>query len=85
MARVRFIGPEPHTVPLLGRDVQPDELVEVPGVLIERLDGGWLLGDPQDDPDDPRSRYVLPATLWTVEDEPKPAKALPPSAAKVKE
>ena len=34
MATVRFIGPEPHTVPLLGRDVQPDELVEVPDDLL---------------------------------------------------
>ncbi|MET9957034.1 hypothetical protein ABZ135_36540 [Streptomyces sp. NPDC006339] len=31
MARVRFIGPEPVTVPELGgREVQPDEVVEVP-------------------------------------------------------
>jgi len=37
MARVRFIGPEPVTVPELGgREVQPDEVVEVPD---ERFDG----------------------------------------------
>lgn len=31
MARVRLIGPEPVTVPELGgREVQPDEVVEVP-------------------------------------------------------
>ncbi|MFJ4974210.1 hypothetical protein ACIP6X_02465 [Streptomyces coeruleorubidus] len=37
MARVRFIGPEPVTVPeLAGRAVQPDEVVEVPD---ERYDG----------------------------------------------
>ncbi|MET8707771.1 hypothetical protein [Streptomyces californicus] len=31
MARVRYIGPEPVTVPELdGRIIQPDELVEVP-------------------------------------------------------
>ncbi|MFG2670851.1 hypothetical protein [Streptomyces sp. NPDC048445] len=30
MARVRYIGAEPVTVPELGRTVQPDELVEVP-------------------------------------------------------
>lgn len=31
MARVRLIGPEPVTVPELdGREVQPDEIVEVP-------------------------------------------------------
>lgn len=37
MARVRFIGPEPVTVPELGdRTVQPDEVVEVPDA---RYDG----------------------------------------------
>ncbi|WP_228988592.1 hypothetical protein [Streptomyces sp. DH8] len=37
MARVRYIGPEPVTVPELGsRRVQPDELVEVPD---DRFDG----------------------------------------------
>jgi hypothetical protein len=31
MARVRYLGPEPVTVPELGgREVQPDEIVEVP-------------------------------------------------------
>ncbi|MFE2555969.1 hypothetical protein ACFXGT_08025 [Streptomyces sp. NPDC059352] len=37
MARVRYIGPEPVTVPELGsRVVQPDETVEVPD---DRFDG----------------------------------------------
>ncbi|UPT41771.1 MULTISPECIES: hypothetical protein [Streptomyces] len=37
MARVRYIGAEPVTVPELGgREVQPDELVEVPDA---RFDG----------------------------------------------
>ncbi|MFC8277186.1 hypothetical protein ACFUJR_32580 [Streptomyces sp. NPDC057271] len=37
MARVRFIGPQPVTVPELGgRTVQPDEVVEVPDA---RYDG----------------------------------------------
>ncbi|MEU0181776.1 hypothetical protein ABZ312_11395 [Streptomyces sp. NPDC006207] len=36
MARVRFIGPEPVTVPELGdRLVQPDEVVEVPDARFE--------------------------------------------------
>ncbi|MFM9542324.1 hypothetical protein [Streptomyces turgidiscabies] len=30
MARVRYLGPEPVTVPELGRTVEPDEIVEVP-------------------------------------------------------
>lgn len=29
MARVRYVGDEPRDVPLLGRSVEPDELVEV--------------------------------------------------------
>jgi hypothetical protein len=33
MARVRFIGPKPVTVPELGdREIQPDQVVEVPDV-----------------------------------------------------
>ncbi|WP_069885276.1 hypothetical protein [Streptomyces luteocolor] len=37
MARVRFIGPEPVTVPELGeRVVEPDQVVEVPD---ERYEG----------------------------------------------
>ncbi|WP_331719537.1 hypothetical protein OG693_39675 (plasmid) [Streptomyces sp. NBC_01259] len=36
MARVRYIGAEPVTVPELGKTVQPDELVEVPD---NRFDG----------------------------------------------
>ncbi|MFD9225350.1 hypothetical protein ACFWDI_36320 [Streptomyces sp. NPDC060064] len=37
MARVRFLGPEPVTVPELGsREVQPDEVVQVPD---ERFEG----------------------------------------------
>jgi hypothetical protein len=37
MARVRYIGPEPVTVPELGdRSVEPDEVVEVPD---PRFDG----------------------------------------------
>ncbi|MEI5036047.1 hypothetical protein RB201_35665 [Streptomyces sp. S1A(2023)] len=37
MARVRYIGAEPVTVPELGsREVQPDEVVEVPDA---RFDG----------------------------------------------
>lgn len=36
MARVRFLGPEPVTVPELGsRTVQPDEVVEVPDARFE--------------------------------------------------
>lgn len=33
MAQLRFRGDERHEVPLLGRAVEPDELVEVPDDL----------------------------------------------------
>lgn len=35
MARVRYVGPEPVTVPELGRVVEPDEIVEVPDARFE--------------------------------------------------
>lgn len=36
MARVRYVGPEPVTVPELGaREIQPDEVVEVPDARFE--------------------------------------------------
>jgi hypothetical protein len=36
MARVRFIGPEPVTVPELGeQEIQPDQVVEVPDARFE--------------------------------------------------
>ncbi|MFE9432154.1 hypothetical protein [Streptomyces sp. NPDC006640] len=35
MARVRYLGPEPVTVPELGRVVEPDEIVEVPDARFE--------------------------------------------------
>ncbi|WP_055526008.1 hypothetical protein [Streptomyces graminilatus] len=35
MARVRYLGPEPVTVPELGRTVEPDEVVEVPDARFE--------------------------------------------------
>ncbi|MEU2143620.1 hypothetical protein ABZ741_04815 [Streptomyces globisporus] len=36
MARARYIGPEPVSVPELGRTIEPDEIVEVPD---ERFEG----------------------------------------------
>lgn len=35
MARVRYVGPEPVTVPELDRVVEPDEIVEVPDARFE--------------------------------------------------
>lgn len=35
MGQVRFVGDEPHGVPLLDREVQPDELIELPDAVIQ--------------------------------------------------
>lgn len=80
MARARFVGPPNpgpdgeelgHDVPMLGRAVAPDELVDLPGALVAQVDGGWLMGPEDGEDGDPR-RYLLPAGHWAVEDEPKP-------------
>lgn len=35
MARVRYVGPEPVTVPELDRVVEPDQVVEIPDARYE--------------------------------------------------
>jgi hypothetical protein len=82
MVRARFTGPpnpDPdgndlgYEVLILGRrTVRGDDLVEdLPGELIEELPDGWVIGDPNLDPDGDPGRYVLPKASWTVEDQPK--------------
>lgn len=54
MARVRYVGPEPVTVPELGRLVEPDEIVEVPDARFEGYvcqPGTWeSIEEPKDEP-----------------------------------
>lgn len=55
MARVRYIGAEPVTVPELGdRSVEPDQVVEVPDARFEGYvcqPGTWeSVQEPQDEP-----------------------------------
>jgi hypothetical protein len=78
MARARFTGPpnpdpagveQGHTVPLLGRTVRPDELIDIPGGLLEETADAWVMGAPGGEADD-GSRYVLPKALWSVESQP---------------
>lgn len=33
--RLRYVGAAPATVPMLGKNVVPDEIVEVPGRIVE--------------------------------------------------
>ncbi|MFF9285394.1 hypothetical protein [Streptomyces griseosporeus] len=71
MARVRFIGPEPVTVPELGgRTVHPDEVVEVPD---ERYDG-YVCQQANWEPVEEPAQYAAPAArpqqLDTVQEAP---------------
>ncbi|MFI8962050.1 hypothetical protein ACIGO8_08035 [Streptomyces sp. NPDC053493] len=51
MARVRFIGPEPVTVPELGdRVIQPDQLVEVPDARFDGYVCQTTLWEPVEEP-----------------------------------
>ncbi|GGU90960.1 hypothetical protein GCM10010275_29950 [Streptomyces litmocidini] len=51
MARVRFIGPEPVTVPELGgRVVEPDQLVEVPDDRYEGYVCQTTMWEPVEEP-----------------------------------
>jgi hypothetical protein len=84
MARVRFIGPEPVTVPELGgRAVEPDEVVEVPD---ERFDGyacqpgTWqIVEEPAQAVDDTEATEPLPtrqprSKMTAAKQEPAPQK-----------
>lgn len=51
MARVRFIGPEPVTVPELGgREIQPDQVVEVPDDRFEGYVCQTITWEPVEEP-----------------------------------
>jgi hypothetical protein len=71
MARVRFIGPEPVTVPELGgREVQPDEVVEVPD---GRHEGYVCQLGTWESVEEPRDE-VAPLKKTAVKPEPAPQK-----------
>ncbi|MEV1094774.1 hypothetical protein AB0I87_04710 [Streptomyces sp. NPDC049952] len=64
MARVRYIGAEPVTVPELGdRRIEPDEMVEVPDGRFEGYvcqPGTWeAVEEPK--PDEPAPKKLAPA------------------------
>ncbi|MFG2589051.1 hypothetical protein [Streptomyces sp. NPDC048438] len=72
MARVRFTGAEPVTVPELGRTVQPDEMVEVPD---NRFEGYVCQPAAWESVEEPRD------WVWPTEESDKPDQAEPPAEA----
>ncbi|MDJ0461555.1 hypothetical protein [Streptomyces sp. H27-C3] len=72
MARVRYIGPVPVTVPELGgRTIHPDEIAEVPD---DRYDGyvcqstTWeAVEEPKDEPPAPKKSPALKTVSTTKE------------------
>ncbi|QQZ54153.1 hypothetical protein IFE09_11360 [Streptomyces microflavus] len=64
MARVRYIGPEPVTVPELGgRTIEPDELVEVPD---ERYEGYVCQPATWEAVEEPKTLTTAPAAKKTT-------------------
>ncbi|MFE4679189.1 hypothetical protein [Streptomyces sp. NPDC056723] len=64
MARVRYIGAEPVTVPELGsRTVQPDEMVEVPDARFDGYVGQTATWEAVDEPktDQPVTKKTIAA------------------------
>lgn len=79
MAKVRFVGSEPHTVPLVGREVQPDELVELPDAVVQEYDwpeASWEVVDSG-------KRLFDPSTKTAAEVNAHLAKADPDERARV--
>ncbi|MFF3128508.1 hypothetical protein ACFVRD_40995 [Streptomyces sp. NPDC057908] len=64
MARVRYIGAEPVTVPELGdRTVQPDELIEVPD---DRFEGYVCQPQTWESVDEPKADQPAPKKMTTA-------------------
>jgi hypothetical protein len=84
MARVRYLGPEPVTVPELGRAVEPDEVVEVPD---ERYDGyvcqpaNW---EPVEEPADYEAPDAEPQPLHKPQAQPAAEQQNVPASTPVK-
>lgn len=83
MARVRFIGPEPVTVPELGgREIQPDEVVQVPDGRFEGYvcqPGTW---QPVEEPAQLRGEHGPETVALTGTATVQPKKTAAKSAAK---
>ena len=76
IVRLRYVGAGPVSVPVLGREVKPEELVEIPGrVLTEVIPDG--ADKPVPVPEDadyiliesgnPAQRRAWPKSLWRNE------------------
>ncbi|MFE4649282.1 hypothetical protein [Streptomyces sp. NPDC056707] len=91
MARVRYIGAEPVTVPELGgRTIEPDEMAEVPDKRFGAYVCQPTVWEPIEEPrdwvwpggEDDGADEVPPAVAPAAEPEPKPIPAKKTTAAK---
>ncbi|MEU3293020.1 hypothetical protein ABZ722_11730 [Streptomyces longwoodensis] len=79
MARVRYLGPEPVTVPELGRAVEPDEVVEVPDARFEGYVCQPLAWEAVEEPAEYRAPAADPEPLQQPQAE--QVQAAPPAPA----
>jgi len=70
--RLRYVGAHPVTVPLVGREVQPEELIEVPGRAVNDADLKEHKVSPSSDAflalaGNPPQVLAFPLTSWSDE------------------
>lgn len=76
--RLRYVGPAPAQIPILGRDVEPDCLVEVAGRIVTHDADGKPIEHAADcflaEIGNPPQLRAWPTSLWKNETPDKPAK-----------
>lgn len=68
--RLRYVGAAPVAVPVLGRDVEPDCIVEVPGRIVEGGAADCFLAETGNPPE----VRAWPTSLWRDETPTKKSK-----------
>lgn len=69
VVRLRYIGAAPVTVPMLGREVEPDCIVDFPGKVITTAPEGAAWGDDaiHIESGNPPDVRAWPSSLWRDE------------------
>jgi len=71
VVRLRYLGADTVTVAVLGREVEPDCLLDFPGVVVEEQDDCYLieLGNPPETRAWPKSRWRDETTVKKSDEE----------------
>jgi len=76
--RLRYVGAAPAQIPILGREVEPEHLVEVPGRIVTHDADGKPIAHADDcflaEVGNPPQLRAFPLSLWRNETPDKPAR-----------